>query len=170
MSRYDAIIADLKTTLETMVDTEGVTLVFSNRVGIYDDLDSFLDVSDSIKARTAGIIVPAGATRVPPLSNDEEYAERLPGTIAYSLLHKRTLGDDEGGAMAALQSLGNLIRAALMVDASRGGNANLVNTGGAMVNGTSVDGDLRILGGVSNEAVYTAEVPFTVAWWIARSE
>jgi hypothetical protein len=97
-----------------------------------------------------------------------EYAERLAGTIAYSLIHTRKLGADEGGAMAALQSLGNLIRAALMVDPSRGGNANLVNTGGAMINGTSVDGDIRILGGVTNEAVYTAEVPFSVGWWVSR--
>jgi hypothetical protein len=169
VSQYDAIIADLKNVLTVMADADGKQ-AFGDRVGVYDDLESFLDVSENITAKTAGIIVPAGPTRIPPLSNDEDYAQRLPGSICFSMLVKRKLGEDEKAAMLAVQSLSDLIRAAVMADPSRGGNAGLINTGGSLVNGTSVDGETRFAAGVSNKAVYTAEIPFTVGWWVARTD
>ena len=167
MSIADDVLNNLKDVLSGLVDTNAVKL-FDKRVGIYDDIDSYLDVADGMTAKTAGIIVPAAPTRGEPMSNDEEYSEFISGDIVYSLQFKRPPGGDERPALAAVQAVARIIRLGLLSDKSRGGKCGLVNANGRIVNGTSVDGDATLLGLVSNQAIYTASLPFVVGWWVSR--
>lgn len=166
MSRASDVIDNIKTTLSAMRD--GDKSYWLN-VGVYDDVDSFIDVqSELISGRAVGIVIPGAPTRGMGMSNDEDYAERIDGVIVFTEFSARRVGADERAALVKVQATADLIRTALLADLSRGGFAGLVNFGGRLINGTSVDGDTRLIAGVPNQAVNVAQLQFSVGWWIPR--
>jgi hypothetical protein len=97
-------------------------------------------------------------------NSDERAICRLPFDILIRFMKKRRPGAGENAAMEQVNSLMEMVKSAVMLDPSRGGNASLVQWAGDIINGTSVQGIARPLTAFPNEAFFSASISGACAW------
>ena len=88
----------------------------------------------------------------------------MPITVAVRFKLVRNPGGGEQSAVDELQRLTYLVREALLLDRSRGGNAEFLTWGGGFIRGTEVDGSSALVSAVPNQAFYTGTIPVITSW------
>jgi hypothetical protein len=146
----------------------GLAKMFA-KSGLYDDVASFLAVGDdALKGKAVGVIGTM-PTRGPGLGNGEAYTEAVEYLVVYSFTVKRAAGEDESAGVITANDMAGKIRDALLMDKSRGGRCGFFRRGGRIVNGTSVEGEARIIDTLPNQAIYTAQLPVACGWWVEQT-
>lgn len=171
--RTALILENIRSALLAMTDPDSAppgASVFKV-AGVFDSSESFMDNpgAPNLNSRAAGI-VSGEVVRGRGMGSGDAYAERMPVEILYAFPVKRAAGADEKAATLEMLRLCNLIRAALLTDASRGGNCGLSEFDGRWVNGTDADGVARLVDRTNDQAVYTAALPVVVGWTVYEPE
>jgi hypothetical protein len=159
------IVADIKMTLETLRASDDLLPVFSE-VKTVDDVESFIRIDDPLKAShktDAGIVV--GDTDQDVGSDDTESAVRkMVLSVVVRFYQSRKPGGDERDAVTRKERYVQLVRDALLQDASRGGACNLVVFNGKVINCTDVDGAARLITRSANQMFYAVSIPVSCVY------
>jgi hypothetical protein len=148
------IVANIRDTLERLLDETGVTLFDS--VSTAPAVDTFVNAADPLQ-RSAVAIVVGDPERRQPTENDLDFVCRVPVQVVVKV-NDATGTDADGGLAIELARLADLIRDALDVDPLRDGNAARIMFGGEYIPGTRVHGAYRQYRSASNDQMRAAVI------------
>ncbi len=163
-SRANSIVADVAATLQGL--TINGTPIFESAKR-YDDAESFIRVADSFANPSCGI-VESGIQQGSGSDNSETDVCRmlLEVLIRFAIIRKPL--EDEGAATAAMNNYASMVRNALRNEPTRGGSADRIVWGGAVLDGTDTRGAARFIARVPNNGFYVVGIPIAVGWSITE--
>lgn len=171
-SREPDIISDMLNTLSTLQSSDDIGVNVFTSIMQVDDVDSFIQIDDVLMASQktdAGIVI--GDSDETEGSDDTELAvHKVDLSIVIRFYQPRNPGQDESIATLRARKYASLVRDALRKDMSRGGQANLISFNGEIINGTNLDGSMRLLARKPNNMFYAVVVPVVVGYSIFRSQ
>lgn len=137
------------------------------RVGVYDDVNSFVRTCGPLAGGAEAAVIPRLPTdRGESMDNGDEYTERLQLSVAVAFPKSRLPGGSEQDAAAEMARLAGLVRRALLADRTRGGLCTPIqfDGGGRVLDGTECTGTYTPVAQRTNQAIYVATVPASCGW------